>query len=118
MWKGSVVARTITLVHDEGGFDLVKAEDLGKQKSLGTRTVLTPEGEQERHKVASADVTSTTIELPEDYVGEPQELVHLVQTLTDRHAPETNIVVVSGDSAVGPKLAALLGATFTEGDGQ
>ena len=112
------MARTITLVHADGGFDLVKAEDLGKQKSLGTRTVLTPEGEQERHKVASKDVTSTTIELPEDYAGEPQELVHLVQTLVDRHAPESAIAEVHGDSTVGPKLAALLGATYSEGDGQ
>lgn len=118
------MARTITLIHEDGGFDLLAAEDLGEAESLGTRTVLTRDGEQERHKVALPHLTETVLQLPDSYPhdencpegcvdGHSQALVHLVQTLTDRHSSQDKITEVRGDDVIGPKLAVLLDASFT-----
>jgi hypothetical protein len=101
---------TLVLFHDSH-FDLVNPDDLGDQESLGVYKVLTPDGEEQRHKVAVDSPGNTTyVEVPDDFQGTPIELVHLVQTLGDRHAAADNVTALSSsDPVLGRKIAALLG---------
>jgi hypothetical protein len=105
-------------VEHEDGFDLVDEDTVadhpiyGPLESLGTRPVAGMQSGEvlEQHKVRLPHIVYTDCELPPDYEGTPQELVHLIASWNDRHFDKP--VAVSGDEAVGPKVAALLGVTY------
>lgn len=111
------MTRTIRVEHEDG-FDLVSPEHVadhpvyGALESLGTRTVagMASGDVLTQHKVRLPHIVSTDCQLPDDYEGTPQELVHLIQSWNDRHFDKP--VAVSGDEAVGPKIAALLGVSY------
>lgn len=105
--------KTLRLHHTEM-FDLVRPEDLDGREALGEYTVLGRDGEETRNKVL-VEGAFTDVELPDDYAGTPMELVHLVQTLTDRHSASSTGVSGS-DPKLTAKVAALLGADVVDDD--
>jgi hypothetical protein len=112
------MATTIRLHHDRH-FDLLRAEDIETSDVTPTGVtfdVETRDGVETRERVEVAAPNSiTTIELPDGYEATPQALLHLVQTLTERHSAETDIVGVSGqDAQIVARLAALLNAEVRE----
>lgn len=105
--------RHFDLVVDESGDDTstVVVGD-AQYESLGTYTVQSRTGDELRHKIGVDAVANfTVIETP--LAGDtvlPIELLHLAETLTDRHAAADAITGVSGDDAkLAGRLAALLG---------
>lgn len=108
----------VVRVEHEDGFDLVDEATVadhpvyGELQSLGKRRVAgMASGEVlEQHKVRLPHIVYTDCELPEDYLGTPQELVHLIASWNDRHFDKP--VAVSGDETVGRKIAALLDVAY------
>lgn len=108
----------LRLIHEDGGYDLLREEDMPKgTESLGTYDVETRDGTETRHKVDLEHITSTDITLPDGYEATPVALMHLVQTLTDRHSTQdriTAVQVLEGDAKLGARIAALLDAEVME----
>ena len=105
------MAITLHLHHDRQ-YDLLRPVDAEGLASTGQFQVETRDGVETRERVQFEVPNGfTVIELPDDYEASPQALLHLVQTLTERHATEDDIVAVSGESdQIVARLAALLNA--------
>lgn len=101
-------------LHHDRHFDLLSGDEASERglESTGQFDVETRDGVQTRERVAvDAPDGFTLIELPDDYEATPQALLHLVQTLTERHSAEDDVVGVSGDNQqIVARLAALLNA--------
>lgn len=110
------MAKTLTLVHDEH-FDLLNQADAPEgAESLGTYTVLNREGEEEQRGkyLFVAPDNTTEVELPDDYnANDLTAVMHLVQTLTDRHSAAAT-GVYGNDPQLTAKVAALLGVPVLE----
>lgn len=108
----------LRLFHSEGGYDLVRPADVPEGvETLGEYSVETRDGAEVRQKINSADIQTTDVALPEGYEPTPTALMHLVQTLTDRHSDMdriTQVAVLEGDAKLGARVAALLDAEVIE----
>ena len=108
--------KSLRLYHDEH-FDLLKPEDAPQGlSSLGTYEVLNRGGEAEQRGkyLIDAPGNTTDVELPADYdSNDLPAVMHLVQTLSDRHSGAATSVSGS-DPALTAKVAVLLGVPVHE----
>lgn len=94
-------------LHHDAGFDLVSRDHPATAVSDQTYAVQTAEGTEERKKI-KIDSTYTDIDTPLDGNASPVEILHLLQTIKDRHS-DTVTGVEGDDPVLVSKLSALLG---------